>query len=186
MTRKEHEKRVQELVGSTLAEVLYFEIDYHDEAGAPLTKPLWDWNGRFDSLDFGLELRTGEEDAFWISWGHEFFQYDIEVERNTQDDRSRMRMWNVSRESRWQPLLGKKITGVHTYWSWVEQTSGQGRERIQFPQDLAVSFETGATVYLSAFEIWQDGSSNGFADNITVFFDEATAKEYGIGPPASE
>ncbi len=176
MTRIEYEKRVQELIGHTLAEVLYFEIDYHNEAGIPLNEPAWSRDPRFDSLDFGLELQTNEGDSFWITWGQEFYLYNIAVERNTSDDRSRMRKWNVTHESRWFRLIGKQIIEVQTYWSWVERVSEQGWERFDFPQDLRITFETGETVYISAFEIWPDGSYNGFTDNITVFFDEDTAK----------
>lgn len=185
MTSDEYERRAQELVGHTLAEVLYFEIDDRNEAGESVNKPSWNRDWRFDSLDFGLELQTREGDGFWISWGHEFFQYDIEVERNSKNDRSGMRRWNVSRTSRWRRSIGKKIVAVATYWSWVDEPAEEGWRRIQYPQDLRITFESGETVYLSALEVRQDGAPIGFTDNITVFFDEAIARKYGVGPYAS-
>jgi hypothetical protein len=184
MTRDEYQRQVQDLIGHILVEVLYFEIDYRDEAGESVNTPFWNWNSHIDSLDFGLELQTEKGDAFWISWGHLFFQYDIEVEPNTKDDRSSMRVWNVTQNSRWYPLIGKRISDVKTYWSWVNESSDKGWRRVHYPQDLGVTFESGEIVYISAFELWQDGTPNGFADNVTVFFDEVTAQLYGIGPYA--
>lgn len=177
MTRQEYEKLVQRLVGHKLAKVFYYEINYKDKYGEPQKEPAWNWDSRFDSLDFGLDLVTDTDETFWVTWGWEFFNYNISVEVNPVDDRSAMRQWNTSEVSRWYNYIGKQITDVYVYWAVVEYDGNN----IEYPQDLELIFGSGLRVYLSALEIWCDsGRSAECQDHITVVFDEDVARSFRI------
>lgn len=194
MTEGEYEQRTEELLGSVLNEVLYFEIDYPLTNGETSPRTYWNLDPRYDSLDFGLLLRTRNSGSHWIGWGSSFFQYGVEIEPHSPFDSSSMRSWNVTLNSRWRPLVGMEIVGVKTYWSWVEVNSSSssisegfapGVTRVRYPQDLGITFNNGHNIYISACEIQEDDSPMGMADNITVIFDEVIAKHYKVGPHAN-
>ncbi len=170
--REQLDGDVRSLVGRQLAGVSYFELIYEDDL------PGWDGDPDFDTLDFGLELRFEDGDGCWISWGWEFYSWSLKLEVNTTEDRSRMRERDAS-ETRWSGLLGRTITGGQLYWSWQE-SAADGRR--WGPQDLELTFDDSQVVFISALEVRSARQVFGEADTITVFFDDATARHYQVGP----
>ncbi|GAA5532420.1 hypothetical protein Dalu01_00809 [Deinococcus aluminii] len=87
----------------------------------------------------------------------------------------------VTEDSRWAPLIGQHITDVTVYWEDVPTPNlGDGT---RYPQDIALTFELGARVFLSA-AIYEDSSHTLFrmSDNVVVVFDELFAQCLRVGP----
>jgi hypothetical protein len=166
--------QVRSLAGQRLSGVAYFEIGYDGSS-----KPAWNRDPDFDSLDYGLELRFESGDVCWISWGNDFYTYALRIEINTHEDRGRMRVWEVSETSRWRSLVGQEITGAQIYWDWQQVGS---HPRQWGPQDLELTFQGGAVVFISALEIAPGHDPFGHTNNVTVIFDEHVARRYPVGP----
>lgn len=167
-------ERVRSMVGPRIAGVVYFELGVYSDPG-----PAWDRDPDFDELDFGLELRLDDGDAYWISWGNAIYAYALSIEVDSTEDRRHMRQWDVSSNSRWQPLIGRAVTRAQIYWDWEQMDSGPRRWGLQ---DLELTIEGGRVVYTSALSIEPDREPFGHADSITVVTDEAVARRYAIGP----
>jgi len=182
MTKQEFENMIQALVSQRIAKVIYYEIDYAKINVQSVEEPSWNLDSRFDSLDFGLELVMESGDSYKIMWGEEFIQYGLSVKLNVREDTGAMKAWDVTNSVRWQKLIGKKISRVKVFWSWVESNS----IRSNYPQDIEIVFENGEQVFISAFEFRTDGSRFFSMDNITLFFDKSVASEFQIGPYSIE
>ncbi|MEM9997732.1 MAG: hypothetical protein AAF809_08525, partial [Bacteroidota bacterium] len=128
-----------------------------------------------------VELTMEDGAVFCLTWNWEFEQYNISVQSEPLHDVNAVRVWEVTKTSRWTPLLGQKIVAADSYWSyWI--VSSDGSQRVDYPQDIRLTFEDGSRVYVSAFEAWRDGSYFHAMDNVTVFFDDGVAKANFIGP----
>ena len=88
----------------------------------------------------------------------------------------------MTHESRWQPWLGERIAAVDVYWSWVQYEGDP--KHAEYPQSLRLTFESGAQVYLSAFEIRDNGFRMGCMDHVTYFSTEWLPRSTGLGLPA--
>ena len=192
MSPAEFEKRVEELVGLEITRVRYHEIDYRDADDQPLAVPQWNWCPDLDSLDHGLDLTTEDGAVFHVTWGAEFTQYGVTVQTDPLHDVTAVRVWDVTSESRWAPLVGRRIVAADVFWESTryrtlrdDGTMSEWSDPVSYPQDLRLTFEGGARVYLSAFEIREGDFRAAMTDHISVFFDDAAAEEYGIGPFAS-
>jgi hypothetical protein len=183
MTKCEYESQVQLLIGHRIADVRYHEIAYTDKSGATLAEPAWNRNPAFDSLDHGLDLHFDDGSMCHVTWGTEFEQYGLSVRRTPQQYVGAIQVWTVTHESRWQSLLGRRISAVDVYWSGV-QYEGEAKWA-EYPQSLRLTFESGAQVYISALEVRDDGFRMGCADHVTIFFEGAVAEEYGAWIPGS-
>ena len=194
MSPAEFENRVEELIGSQLSGVRYHEIDYFNGDGQPLAEPQWGWCPDFDSLDYGLDLLTEDSGVFHVTWGTEFTQYGVTVQNSKFNnvgvqDVSVVRVWDVTRESRWTHLVGQRIVAADVFWqdtrfrTLLDDGTWSGwSDPVSYPQDLRLAFEGGACVYLSAFEVREGDFRAAMTDHVSVFFDAAAAEEYGIGP----
>lgn len=193
MSPAEFEKRVEELIGRRITRVRYHEINYRDKDGQPLTEPQWNWCPDLDSLDYGLDLTTEDGAVFHVTWGDEFTQYGVTVQPDPLHDVSAVRVWDVTNGSRWAPLVGQRIVAADVFWESTQYRTlradgslSEWSEPVSYPQDLRLTFEGGDRVYLSAFEVREGDSRAAMADHISVFFDDAAAEQYGIGPFASD
>ena len=192
MSPAEFEKRVEELVGQEIIRVRYHEIDYRDADDQPLAEPQWNWCPDLDSLDHGLDLTAADGAVFHVTWGAEFTQYGVTVQTDPLRDVTAVRVWDVTSGSRWAPLVGRRIVTADVFWESTryrtlqdDGTMSEWSDPVSYPQDLRLTFEGGAHVYLSAFEIREGDFRAAMTDHISVFFDDAAAEEYGIGPFAS-
>lgn len=169
--RREVDRVVASLVGRTLLAVRYFELDAYATG-----RPAWDRDPSYDSVDFGVELEVSVEDHYWVHWSSEFYTYALAVDQNAADDRSDMRVWDVSHVSRWRDCLGVLITAAELTWDW--QSLGAG-PRVWGPQHLMLRFEDQSTVYLSALTLEPGHAPFGHANNVTVFFSVDAARAAG-------
>jgi len=183
MTKEEYESQVRLLIGHRIADVRYHEIEYLDKSGAPVADPAWNRNPAFDSLDFGLDLDFDDGSMCHVTWGAEFVHYGLSFQRIPPQYVGTIRLWTVTHESRWQPSIGQPIAAVDVYWGWVQYEGDP--KRVEYPQSLRLTFESGAQVYLSALEVRDSDFHMGCMDHVTIFFDIVVAEEYGAWHPGS-
>ncbi|MEM1057235.1 MAG: hypothetical protein AAGI52_17085 [Bacteroidota bacterium] len=184
MKPAEFEERVEELAGSRVVQVRYHEIVYQSADGQPLGVPMWNEAPDFDSLDHGLNLTMDGGASFYVTWGMEFTQYGVTVRTEPLHNVSAVRVWDVSNDSRWSPLIGQRIIAADVFWGqfWL----ADGSQRTEYPQDIRLTFEDGSHVYLAAYEVREGGFRMDMMDHITVFFGDEAAQSYQIGPFASD
>ena len=68
----EYEKPIRELIGKSIVDVNYYEIDYGE--------PTWN-ETEFHSLNYGLEFVTSDKIKFYFVWGNEYTQYDVKFRK---------------------------------------------------------------------------------------------------------
>jgi hypothetical protein len=171
---REFEARVREIVGERVAGVQYRELDFGDG------EPHWA-NRDFDSVDFGIELRTESGELFSIKWegtsflGLIFYKGSLDSELVG----GREGIWDVTQTSRWRDNVGRSITKSHVYWGHGETPDGV---YVPAPDCISLEFDSGDTVHIQYGEYSEDTRSLELGDNVTVFFDDATARLYRAGP----
>lgn len=137
----------------------------------------WQAEPEFDSLDFGLDIEMVSEKNFSFTWGSEFYQYGISLKAENLSqivpDANKIEVTNISR---WTDKIGLSIVDAKITWSWVKE-SGLFKKKIYYPQELTLTFSDCSKVIISALEIREDEPLS-LADNITIFFNEHTAKQY--------
>jgi len=171
MTRNEFESNLQSLVGERIKAIQYYEVEYENG------EVLWNYDPRFDSLDYGLDLVMESGLTKGIIWGSEFCQYGISmVSQSLSLELRGGRKIDVSNTSRWKDIIGREIENVKIIWSW-EKEVGLFKKKIYYPQDLILTFSGEKSVFISAMEI-REGSHFGMADNITVFFNKNDAEKF--------
>jgi hypothetical protein len=170
--RLEFEQQARRICGERIARVRYFEIAYED--GKPR------WRREFgDVLDFGLDLETSNGRAFQVTWDSRFFAYGLSLqEGHLEEHLSAAAVWDVTEESRWSQVVNQTVRDVAVYWSEVESDGSV----TCYPQDMALIFESGAKVFLSASQYVEDTDELfGMSDEVAVIFDEETAERYQVG-----
>jgi len=181
-TREQFEAAIQGLVGLTIADVTYFEIEYQTQEPCYLHQPKI---GHF--LDFGVEFRMACGSYRSFLWDGTFYQYGIGLfpyaaclEVNTQ------RQWVVSATPEWRQIIGSSVASARIYWSWVSGSpAAKEAYRTYYPQDIELAFTCGKHIYLSASQ-YSDKTDSlyGMSDDILIVFDESAAKKYQVGPHA--
>ncbi len=168
-----YEKPIRELIGKSIANVNYYEIDYGE--------PTWN-ETEYHSLDYGIELVTSDKIKFYFVWGNEFTQYDVKFRKGNIltefSAENGVKKCNVNSNQKWAELIGVKISGIESCWSYWSLINEDKRN--YYPQDVRIEFENGKEMWISAIEI-RDGNINGMADHLTIVFDRKTADKYEIG-----
>ncbi|WNW02744.1 hypothetical protein RRF68_04865 [Tenacibaculum sp. HL-MS23] len=168
-----YEKPIKELIGKTIFDVNYYEIDYGE--------PLWN-ETEFHSLDYGIEIITSDKNAYYFIWGNEFTQYDVKFRKGNIStefsNENGAKKHNVKDNQNWSELCGKKIIGIESFWSYWSLINDKKRK--YYPQDVRIEFENGKEIWISAFE-FRDNTMMQMQDHITIFFDKETAEKYKIG-----
>jgi len=169
----QYEKPIKELIGKSIADVNYYEIDY----GEPT------WNEiEYHSLDYGIELVTSDKSKFYFIWGNEYAQYDVKFRKGNIltefSTENGAKNYNVTNNQKWTELIGIKISGIESCWSYWSLINEDKRN--YYPQDVRIEFENGKEMWISALEI-RDGRIIGMQDHLTVTFDKETAEKYKIG-----
>ncbi|GGO42022.1 hypothetical protein [Deinococcus humi] len=107
-TEELYESTMQALRGKRLKAVRYYELEGQMDTWCT-------WPG-FDTLRHGLDLLLESGQAYLVTWGQTFFQYDLDVRPGALVDELRAATFtNVSHESRWTPLVGQVITDVTVF-----------------------------------------------------------------------
>ncbi|MGH1383685.1 hypothetical protein [Kordia sp.] len=169
----EYENPIKELIGKSITDVNYYEIDYGE--------PTWN-ETEYHSLDYGIELVTSDKLKFYFIWGTEYTQYDVKFcKGNILTEFSienGAKKYNVNSNQKWTELIGMKISGIESSWSYWSLINEDKRN--YSPQDVRIEFENGKEMWISALEI-RDGRIIGMQDHLTVVFDKKTADKYKIG-----
>ncbi|WP_299681275.1 hypothetical protein [uncultured Dokdonia sp.] len=63
-----YEKPLQKLIGKSIMNVFYYEINYG--------KPTWNQD-KFHSLDYGVELQMSDDTSYYFIWDSIYHQYDL-------------------------------------------------------------------------------------------------------------
>ena len=168
-----YEKPIKELIGKTISDVNYYEIDYGE--------PLWN-ETEFHSLDYGFEIITSDKKTYYFIWGNEFTQYDVKFRKGNiltefSNENSAIK-YNVKDNQDWSELCGKKIIGIESFWSHWSLVNDKKRKH--YPQDIRIEFKNGKEIWISAFE-FRDNEMMQMQDHITIFFNKETAEKYKIG-----
>lgn len=173
MTPELFEEEVRQLCTGCLSRVRYYEL--------PGSWPSWGAFAECDTAEQGLDIVCGTR-TFHVTWDNTFFSYGLRVQSGALLDRLRAALvTDVSGENRWAPLVGQRITNASVYWGEVQDP--QSGEVTQYPQDIVLTFETGAHVFLSA-ATYQEATKTllGMSDNVVVIFDEQVARRLQVGP----
>jgi hypothetical protein len=195
--RQEREAHARRLIGQRLAEVRYFEIDYHRMSlAAPdevqrgeriitspeeWAEPSWRAAG-FDSVDYGVELTTAEGTVFCAVWemaglneGLAFREERLRPKRLVAD--CAFAIWEVHRASGWSGAVGAPVQDVHLFWDRPESSA-----------DLcchAVELLVGAHLVVLTLGEERDGKFSYQPDNVAVVFGEDAARRLRVGRFAS-
>lgn len=168
MTRARYEANIASIVGETFEAVTYHEIDYSDGRYHFFDDP------RFDSLDFGLEIKLGSGKQVSLTWGTEFWQYGVSLKDGAI---SAPRCLDVSSSPRWMGVIGRVLRSIDVSWNWVVH-SGNMNTRICYPQDILLDFGGEMRRVVSALEIRENDWVMGMMDNIVVFDDLEIARKF--------
>jgi hypothetical protein len=173
MTKREFLNIARGLEGEIPISVKYFEID-HEEYSSDFTK-----DSKYDCLDYGINIKMQSGKVFGFIWGSEFTQYGVSILRQSlQTELKKCREVDVSKFSNWTNMMYCEIQKVEVVWQWVKE-SGFFKKKRFYPQSVVLVFDSEKTVVISALEI-SDSSHWGMADNIVVFFDQNSARNYGV------
>ena len=169
----DYEKSIKELIGKSISDVNYYEIDYGE--------PLWNEN-EYHSLDYGFEIIMSDKSTYYFIWGSEYTQYDVKFRKGNIltefSPENGAKKYNTKDNEKWSKLIGIKIIGIEscwTYWSLINEN-----KQNYYPQDVRVEFENGKEMWISALEI-RDGRIIEMQDHLTVVFDKKIADKYKIG-----
>ncbi len=104
-----YEKPIKELIGKSISNVNYYEIDY----GEPM------WNEiQFHSLDYGIEIIMTDKSSYDFIWGNEFTQFDVKFRKgNILTEFSKengAKKYNSKNNSKWTELIGQKINRIES------------------------------------------------------------------------
>lgn len=168
-----YEKPIKELIGKTIIDVNYYEIDYGE--------PLWN-ETEFHSLDYGIEIIMSDKNTYYFIWGNEFTQYDVKFSKGNIltefSAENGAKKYNAKENLNWAELIGKKISGIKSFWSYWNLVNDEKRN--YYPQDVRIEFENGKEIWISALEI-RENRIIGMQDHLTIIFDKKTAEKYKIG-----
>jgi len=173
LTKQDFLNIARALEGEIPISVEYIEINYEGYQT--------DFAGRseYDCLDYGINLNMQSGKVFGFIWGSEFTQYGVSILRQPlQTELKECREVVVSKSSNWSNVVGSEIQRVEVVWQWVKE-SGFFKKKRYYPQSVVLVFGSDKTVIISALEI-SDSSYWGMADNIVVFFNQNSARNYGV------
>lgn len=176
-SKAEYEKHIQSFVNETLSKVIY--LDGASDERMPFyiyyEKP-------FHNVMWGVEFQFASKRKFTLWWGYDFNfgeagVYSLDIIDNTgwEDDSTSEypTQWNVSSTDEWKKVIGKRIAKITVFWdSFCPNIP-------YYPQDVAITFDTGDT-YIVSLAMYQDDRFYFGADEVTLFFDKATAQQYGL------
>jgi len=193
-TRDEYQTRLTEFLGERLARVRYMELGLTE--GGPPWEPRWNEHGDHDSIDYGVELSFDSGLTRRLEWWHDFDWHTVTLWDGPFEGNDQTPRFDVSRASRWEPLLGDSIVHVETTAFAARLTEGGSVQTVPTggapdgdpwaPYVSALTFARGAQVWIATYECRERGSMHiQGADHISVFFDRDAARAHGVLPYAN-
>lgn len=178
-------KRIQtNFIGQQVIAVYYEEINYEMDVD------YWHLFQDIHSVDMSLILKLQSGKFLQIIWDNEFSCYGIgfqEIEKLNQ--REGFKITEVSQEENWKSLVGETITSIDMYWDKGESQefssylggiiTKRKTKQFKLPLTWKLNFQF-KHVYISAFEISENGEHYYGADHLTVFFKAEDVKKYQV------
>lgn len=163
-------------IGQKIKEVFYEELNYESEPEC------WNYSNNIHSVDMNVLLQIENGKLLQIKWDDEFYCYGIGfAEILEMKIRDGINTINVSENSNWKSLIGKTITSIDIYWDESENQEYQTKLGIMLPKGKKQQFKLPLSwklnflneyVFISAFEVDEDGNNYYWADHLTLFFKE--------------
>ena len=171
------ESNLRKMVGLTLTNVEYLEINYEPENPRPFYKTRFN---EIDTINFSIIFQT-DKDKIEFYWDGQFYQYGIGVKFNVESESATGQKWNVSQSELWMKFIGQKTKDVQLTWEEVktyEEKTGK-TDKYLYPQDLKIDFENAKSIFISAagFLNEDDQEVMGLLDNLTVTDNEILARK---------
>jgi hypothetical protein len=178
-TRVEFDAMLNRLVGFTVAQVHYYEIDYED--GHAYFRDHLE-TGHF--IDYGVNLIDPSGKSAYITWDGTFYQYGLMPFFDTANPELLAgQAHDVTTDQEWLPFIGRTVVASDSYWSWITHSNLPTSERIYYPQDIRVTFDNDLKLYLSAAQFLNDSQTLfGLSDNVLVVFRDDVAQHHRLGP----
>ena len=184
------EQGLTALTGRELAAVRYVELPYGEG-------PMWD-AGRFDSVDWGVELEFADGATHSITWQQDSYNETLLVYpgtvRSRLDPAAETAVWDVT--DRWREHLPAGVAGVETVWAKHEWGPAMGGPRWDVQLDdghesdyclvsLLLAGGNGARIVVTLGGDASDGRGSFvyLADTVAVFFSLAEARACGAWLP---
>lgn len=191
--REDYDRRLTELLGQRLTRVRYNELGFGE---TPEPVPRWAWYSDHDSLDFGVELSFESGLVRTLEWCNAFDWFTVSLWDGPFGGGSENPRYDVSRGSRWEPLVGTRIVRVETagFEARLSEAGTITREVLGAspsggewpPFVVALTFERPPKVWIATYEQLETGERGSMcADHISVFFDGAAARKWGVLPYAN-
>lgn len=185
--------RLAELLGERLTRVRYMELQV---VGNPEVEPQWNSYADHDTLDFGVELSFESGLVRRLEWCNAFDWHTVSQWDGPFEGASENPRFDVSRGSRWEPLVGRTVTRVETDGFTATLSRAGEVERSEFqsigpvgdwaPYAVALTFEGGAFVLIATYEFDGERARGALgSDHVSVFFDDAAARAHGVIPFAN-
>lgn len=180
-TKQGYENKLKSFEGETLARVIYFD-GRDEETNSPYFLAN---NLDFHNILWGVEFHTISQRRFTLWWWYDYclpdcheFSLDLVNDPEWSDEKTR---WDVSQLDEWKHLINKKFSRLNVHWvTFTSDKYGHDVENA-IPLCVSIKFDTGKTYYVCLAMLDAKGKEFYFgADEVTVFFDDITAKKYKL------
>lgn len=175
------EKRFRKLIGLTVLNVRYNEINYEPEHPVP------NYHTRFSqlhSVDFSLFLYTDTNQLIEIHWDDQFYQFDIGLKINEPSDFTGGISWNVSEELLWKSVINEKIIDIELIWESVSELGASNDETPHsvYLQTVRITFSNAKKVLISTADFLNqdDTTVQRASDNLLITDNEELAAQLNI------
>jgi len=176
-------------IGQKISEVYYEEINYETDI------EYWNFSENIHSVDMNIIFKLENGKLFQIKWDNEFYCYGIGFEEiHEVRIKDGFKMINVSENQNWKSKILKNIISIDIYWDKSEIQSYReifstmipkgNIKQIRLPLTWEMNIEN-EKLYISAFEIDENGNNNYWADHLTINFSESELKKYKLDKYAS-
>lgn len=165
--REEHEEAFRELIGRTLHGVQYLGAwpIGPNEAGAYI-----EW----------VELAMDRSVTYRITTEPDFGDYGVVVMEGNVAPGSLLKIFDAGGVPPWTTAVGRQVVSVKVLWRPLSyESAASAGEEPEFPREVALSFNDGTTVVLSAAAANEQGEWVLGVDNLSVL-DEAQARGLGM------
>lgn len=170
-------------IGQKIEQVFYEEINYETEL------EYWNIAETIHSVDMNVIFKMESGKLFQIKWDSEFYSYGIGFEEiNELKIKEGFKIINVTENENWKSKILKPISSVDIYWDKVEIQQYQEASDNVAPKDIKpvripLTWEINIDnekVYISAFEINENGNNNYWTDHLTIHFSEQELKKHTL------
>ncbi|MBW8361456.1 MAG: hypothetical protein K0M56_04640 [Kaistella sp.] len=139
----------QMFVGQIILGVIYGELKYYaDEDGNNINpEPYYKTKyPEIDTLDHSIYFKTDNK-TIYVFWDNTFVCYGLLSKQLdfTEVTNDYEQKWDVSSDSKWQPLIGQKIVDFKILWA--------GTMTSIYPQTFEIKTEKGKSIYITASEL---------------------------------